>query len=151
MKINGIDVQDADKPLVLNIREADAKTGKKDPAKCAAAKAACRLTGVIEARVFRTRTYLLCADARRKGGKVWIRYMTPGPLRGEIIAFDRGGTFQPDDYMLLAPCNTQVLGSYGSGSDKRPKRGKRMKPYHVLKGIREEGPRGGRGANVSIR
>jgi hypothetical protein len=132
MKLDGIEVRDAIRPCVLKINKADANSGQKDPSTCAAAKAACRVGNVVEARIYRTRSYLLI-------GKSWVRYATPGALRVELIAFDRGGRFDPGEYVLeTLPANKQI------GMEKRrkptgPKRQKRMAP-HVIRGIRPRAP-----------
>lgn len=139
MSIDGIIVEDGKKPLVLNIKEADCKTGKRDPAGCAAAKAACRVDGVLEARVYRTRTYLL---TQKNGKKSWQRYITPDAIRNELIAFDRGGTFEPDDYTLAVVSESQRLGvNRGKPPAKTGKRSGINSP-HVVKGIRPVGPKG---------
>lgn len=139
MTIDGIEVEDATKPLILHIREADCKSGKKDPSGCAAAKAACRIDGVIEARVYRTRTYLLMQS---KGKKVWKRHNTPNSIRNELIAFDRGGSFEPDDYTLGIVGVSERLGATaGRLPVKGGKRSGRNAP-HVVKGIRPLGPKG---------
>ena len=142
MKIDGIEVHDADKPLLLHIRNTDTKTGKKNPSDCAAAKAAKRERGVLEARVFRSRTYLL-KERTSPGGKtkkVWERYITPDALKGEIIAFDRGGEFEPDDYELQAPTKSQRLGAFVDGGS-RGKTKKKFRPPHTVKNIRPLGPK----------
>jgi hypothetical protein len=141
MKLEGIEVEDANTDLLLNIRDTDTKTGQRDPANCAAAKASCRIRGVEEARVFRARVYLKFTKA--SGKKVWRRYLTPDALRGEIIAMDRGGQFEPDDYLLKAPMKSTRLGAYkptGPRSGRRPSR--RKPPAHVVKNIRPYGPSG---------
>lgn len=140
MKIDGIEVEDAKKPVVLHITKRDATSGQKDPKSCAAAKAACRLEGVLEARVYRGRTYLLFRLAN--GKKIWRRYHTPISLRTEITAFDRGGAFEPDDFELKPLTASQLLGAKPPGAQSGPRATKR-KPHHVIKGIREHGPRSG--------
>jgi hypothetical protein len=142
MKYEGYTVHDATKSVLLHIRPVDATSGQKDPATCAAAKSACRLPGVVEARVYRTRTYLL--KKNKRGQKHWERYITPQALRGEMISFDRGSFFDPGDYSLRAPGKTAALGSqynryreHGSTGKKKPR-----SKAHVVKGIREHGPRG---------
>jgi hypothetical protein len=136
MRINGIPVQDADEPLVLHIRTPDTKTGAKDPEKCAAAKAACRIPGVILAKVYRTRTYLLKGSGK---ARFYTRYLTPDSLRSEIVAFDRGGTFAPGDYELPAPPKSMKIGAKGRGAPTGPHR-KLHRPPHVVTGIRPRGP-----------
>ena len=139
MKIQGIEVVDADKPVVLHIRDADTKTGKKDPEKCAAAKAACRIPGVVEARVYRTRTFLLMQN--KQGKKQWKRYQTPDSIRNEVIAFDRGGSFEPDDYVMKPVAERDRLGATYKRYKPGKRKGKRPTP-HVVKGIRPLGPHG---------
>lgn len=141
MKIDGIEVRDATRPVVLHIRDADARSGKKDPGNCAAAKAACRIEGVIEARIYRTRSYLLMQDSRTEK-KFWKRFNTPGAIRNELIAFDRGGTFQPDDYQLGVITPNERIGSERTrGAPTGPKKSKRPTP-HIVKGIRAPAPKG---------
>jgi hypothetical protein len=142
MKLLGIEVRDATKPVLLRIRPADTKTGKKDPEACAAAKAAKRLRGVLEARIYRTRSYLLHRNSKGPG-KHWKRYITPASIRTEIVSFDRGAEFDPGDYRLRPIGNSGKLGSYKkhkeTGTGK--KHGRRSLP-HIVRGIREQGPKG---------
>lgn len=92
--IDDTPVVDADKPVTLQITQADCKRGsKKDPSKCAAALALKRATGCDECRV-----HIACAYLRF--GDKWIRYATPPSLKAEIISFDRGGGFYPGDFRL---------------------------------------------------
>lgn len=87
-------VVDADKPVTLQITQADCKRGsKKDPSRCAAALALKRATGCDECRVHIACTYLRFGDK-------WLRYATPPSLKAEIISFDRGGGFYPGDFRL---------------------------------------------------
>jgi hypothetical protein len=92
--IDGKPVVDADKPVTLQITQADCKRGsKKDPTRCAAALALKRATGCDECRVHIACTYLRFGDK-------WLRYATPPSLKAEIISFDRGGGFYPGDFRL---------------------------------------------------
>lgn len=85
-----------------------------------------------------------------------MRYFTPEALRTEIVAFDRGGTFQPGEYELKAPTEAQTEEgrkryNKGSGSDtsrnvttaKRTKRSQRIKvaaiKRHNVAGVRPKG------------
>jgi hypothetical protein len=87
-------VVDADKPVTLQITQADCNRGsKKDPTRCAAALALKRATGCDECRVHIACTYL-------RFGEKWLRYATPPSLKAEIISFDRGGGFYPGDFRL---------------------------------------------------
>ena len=115
INLDGIEVRDGTGEIIIHITKRDAVTGRGKPDDCAAAKACCRLDGVIEARVYRTRTFLL-----RKSGnkKFWERYRTPDAIRNELIAFDRGGRFEPDDYRMT-PCAAQSAAGRASALEKR--------------------------------
>jgi ribosomal protein L16/L10AE len=137
MKIDGLKVVDAVKPMILKITNDDcAKGNKKKAGSCAAARALCRSAKVEEARVHIGRVYV------KAEGK-WTRYMPSPALRSEIIAFDRGGKFEPGEYKLAAlqpsvRANTRKkrkqkpLSQRLDGS--RPQ--KRLKP-HIVSGIRD--------------
>ena len=133
MKIGGGAVIDAIEPLPITITKNDVRSGaKKNANSCAAAQAICR-AGFTEARVHAARTYV-----RRPDGK-WMRYATPLALRAEIVAFDRGGIFEPGDYALHPIQPSQTIGqrakrkNYHNGKVRRdaPKR-----KNHVTTGIR---------------
>lgn len=136
MKINGLPVVDTDQKLPLQITKRDCSIGSlKEPSSCAAARAICRQPGIKEARVHISRVYVQI-------GKRWIRYMTPDSLRSEIIAFDRGGKFQPGEYTLLP---IQPVARFDAKKKKRVPENrdgsrpqKRLKA-HVVKGIRSHG------------
>ena len=126
MEIRGNKVVDATKDLVLIVMQRDVDfANKKKNHSCAVAKA-CARQEKMEALIHLTRVYL------RNGKDHWTRYILPPSLRGELIAFDRGGTFIPDTYVLLAPTKTTKLGSHSIS-----KRGKdnpnslRKKPAYV--------------------
>src|SRR5882672_10461302 len=93
MEINGKKVVDARTSAKIAITDHDVKDGaNKNPSGCAAALAAKRdVKDCISARVHIGRVYIEMPTR-------WVRYMTPESLRTEIIAFDRGGTFQPGQY-----------------------------------------------------
>lgn len=98
MEINGKRVVDATSKTTIHITKRDATEGdNKNPSGCAAARAAKRdIPECISARVHVGRIYV---EYKTK----WVRYFTPDRLRTEIIAFDRGGSFEPGDYTLLPP------------------------------------------------
>lgn len=123
--IEGLPVRDAKKPILLHITDSDVKKGKvKNPGSCAAAVACKRELGASEAHVHKTRTYL------RFNGH-WVRYMTPGSLQAEIVAFDRGGTFEPGEHRLgKMPTHRNTK----TGPKKR--RGRKKQGYHVVQNIR---------------
>jgi hypothetical protein len=137
MKLDGTNVRDAVRSCVLKINKADANSGQGNPATCAAAKAACRVAHVVEARIYRTRSYLLVENT--SGGRCWVRYGTPGALRIELIAFDRGGTFDPGEYVLETLPDNKHIGQERHSKPAGPKRKKRAAP-HVIRGIRPRAP-----------
>ena len=95
MEIAGKKVVDARKPVTINSTPRDVATGdNKNPSACAAARAARHsIPECISARVHIGRVYIEQKDK-------WVRFNTPDSLRAEIIAFDRGGSFQPGEYVL---------------------------------------------------
>jgi hypothetical protein len=138
MKIDGVPVEDAAKPVKLHITKADVNKGNnKDPGGCAAAQACMRELGAEAARVHIGRTYL-------KLGKKWVRFHTPPALRSEIIAFDRGGTFEPGEY-YLAPMQPTKKAGKRQGSKAGDRRATRKAPakarakHHTVTGIRAHG------------
>lgn len=143
MKIAGTEVEDANRKLVLKISREDVKAGAlKKADSCAAAKALCRQEGCEAARVHFSRAYI------KKGGK-WLRFFVPPALRNEVLAFDRGGKFEPGEYTLTPVQPTVRLGAnkhyrdpernlsinkhHGPKAGTRPKR---KKAYHVVSGVR---------------
>ena len=98
MEINGKKVIDATRKATIHITQTDTVKGAtKDPGACAAARAAKRdIADCLSARVHIGRVYVEHKDK-------WVRYFTPDALRTEIIAFDRGGTFQAGTYDLKPP------------------------------------------------
>lgn len=138
MKINGVEVKDADEKLVVKITKDDVRKGSlKNANACAAANALCRQEHCDEARVHFSRAYI-------RKGKKWLRFGVPPALRNEIIAFDRGGTFEPGEYILSPVQPTVRLDRptpkrYDNVKVKahRPGAGNRVKrPYHVASGVR---------------
>lgn len=134
MTINGLKVVDAKKSIHLVITKGDVKKGKvKDPSGCAAAVACRRALKAHEARVHIGRTYL------RFNGK-WERYHTSPALRAEIVAFDRGGVFEPGIYTLQKMQPSKKSGKrQGAEKWRTGGRGKKRGRYHILTNIRPMG------------
>ena len=137
MKINGQEVLDAKKELVVRILSGDVRAGKiKDPHHCAAAESLMRsVPNCTSARVHLARTYL-------KIGKQWFRFETPHSLRSEVVAFDRGGMFRPGEY-ILKPISNYEMKKRGKAHGKAPAKKadrkpspKKRHPYHVVKDVR---------------
>lgn len=142
MKVKGVRVVDATKPLRLSITDEDCKYGnKKEHHTCAAAVALLRQGEGAEVRVHVSRAYV-------KRGRKWVRYKVPASMRAEIIAFDRGGTFSPGEF-VLSPVQDSVKLGKPKAKDYRPYKTKRpgytriKQPYHSVPGIRERMPNRG--------
>lgn len=122
--LDGIPIIDATKSIKLAITAADIKAARsKAPDLCAAALACKRQFRATEARVYLSRTYV------RTNGK-WVRYFTPHSLKQEIIALDRGGTFEPGEFKLYRPHPSVLSGASGQGGN----HGKKKKPTQAGKG-----------------
>lgn len=137
MQIDGTKVVDAKKPLTLHITTGDVKKGaNKNPSSCAAAQACLKLPGVTQARVHIATTYIKVHDK-------WLRFRTPGALRSEIVAFDRGGKFEAGEYTLkpMPPALKLGTGAKGSDTSKNKPRSakKKARSYHHVKGLRPRG------------
>jgi hypothetical protein len=129
MDIRGSSVEDATQDMMLKVTNSDIKGAtKKAPSKCAIARA-CKRQENVEAIIHITRVYL------RNGGKNWVRYILPKALRGEIIAFDRGGKFLPGEFVLMAPKNQEKLGSIRRKVRSNKRATLRRKPVY-MSGIR---------------
>lgn len=146
MKIKGAPVKDATRELHIQITDRDVKEGaKKNATSCAAAHALVR-TGVCDqARVHVNRTYI------KKGDK-WLRFKTPPALRSEIVAFDRGGSFEPGEYKLMPLSPSQKTGikrKHDAAMPERSRKSKGIKPPqkrkpHITTGVRQRFNAGGR-------
>jgi hypothetical protein len=138
MRIAGIPVVNAKNKVKITITPNDVKNGDtKDPAACAAARACMRDLHATEARVHIGRTYL-------KIDEKWHRFQTSKSLRTEIVAFDRGGKFEPGEY-TLNPISKYEHGRTRKGFTPHKDRKytgkikKNKKSYHVVTGIRPHG------------
>ena len=133
--IDGLPVFDAKKPIKMTVTKADCKNGNpKYPDTCAAARCLMRELHASEVRVHLSRVYVKTTPDK------WIRFVTTKPLRTEIIAFDRGGTFAPGDYHLSA-----VRDSIRSGTKRKkpvrrtgthPQRARSNRQRHVVSDVR---------------
>jgi hypothetical protein len=131
-QIDGYPVVDADEPLVLEVKQLDVKRGEpQTPECCAIARACKRSLEIIEARVHLSRTYL-----RTSNGE-WLRYFTPQSARTEIVAFDRGGGFQPRTFVFPAPPLGNRLGDRAGYQERSHKRtNKKRTPAYHMEGLR---------------
>lgn len=146
MEINGKRVVDASKPATVVITPRDiAKGDNKNPSGCAAAMAAKHsIEGCLSARVHIGRVYI-------EQDKKWVRYNTPDSLKQEIIAFDRGGSFAPGEYVLrpVSAAETPAgrrnangprgSGTTGAARNRRKKLMVAKIKRHEVSGIRPKG------------
>jgi hypothetical protein len=134
--IDGLPVVDAKRPLKLKITAGDiakAADSTKEPDRCAVARACYRELHVKEARIHLGRIYLRTNDHN------WVRYKTPPELRTEIIAFDRGGRFQPQEVVIKPVSPKEQKGGHTGGpmpprAQRKP--GKPRRPYHRVEDVR---------------
>jgi hypothetical protein len=104
MKFKGLPVFDATEPMLFSVTKRDiSRGGIKEPGSCAIALACKRECHSKDVRIHLTYSYILETDH-------WVRYRTPGCISREIIAFDRGGTFEPGEYTLLVPFKSDRVG-----------------------------------------
>ena len=121
-------VANAKKSVTLHITDGDInKAKRKNAGGCAAALACRRQLHAVEARVHLGRTYV------RRNGK-WVRYLTSQALRSELIAFDKGGKFEPGDYILYRMQPAKSTGRHYGGPKRKNK--KRTNVYHKTVGVR---------------
>jgi hypothetical protein len=131
MEIDGLPVKNGSKRISLNITKGDiGRADRKKPDQCVIARCLRRSLHVKEARVHLGRVYLWLNDAE------WIRYITPPPLRSEIIAFDRGGTFEPGEFALLPPSASRRTGQEQGTKTRTKGAGKTRAPPHVVTNVR---------------
>lgn len=129
-EIDGLPVIDAKRDVTLHISKADvSKASIKAPNSCAIAQSCLNKKGVKEARIHLSRAYLRMNDNN------WVRFIVPASARSEIVAFDRGGTFSPGNYVLSAPPPSARLGDTERKRNTGPRRTKRKK-YHIITDVR---------------
>ena len=138
MKVKAIDgkpVLDAKRAITLTITPNDiAKADRKEPVDCAVARACRRELHAKEARVHLGRVYVRMNEGN------WQRFLTPKALRSEIIAFDRGGSFEPGTFVLSAPTPSKVATGKRRGGKTPIKKARRVtgakRVRHVVTDVR---------------
>lgn len=129
-KINQLPIINAKRPLKIEITPRDIKSAnRKNPSSCVVSQACKGMEHIEEIRTHLSRTYVRSNEGN------WVRYITPRALRDEIIAFDRGGSFEPGTYVLEAPPKSKSTGKQ-QGSKKRTKTGKKRRSAHVISNVR---------------
>jgi hypothetical protein len=95
--LDGLPIYDATAPIILRVISTDIRSQvRKDPENCAIAKACVRELECERARVHLSRTYVKFKDRDH-----WLRYVTSGAARTEMVATDKGGSFAEGSYTLL--------------------------------------------------
>jgi hypothetical protein len=130
MKINGLPVFDAREPISFSVTKRDIdRGGVKLPDSCAIAVACKREFHSKDVRIHLTYSYLLEKDH-------WVRYRTPNCISREIVAFDRGGTFEPGEYTLLVPFKSNRIGGLRRLRKHYNKRLSLKKVIHITANVR---------------
>jgi hypothetical protein len=131
MKIDGLPVRDAKTRLPFQVTNQDIKlAGLKKPESCAIALACKRLKNYGDVRIHMHYAYILKGDH-------WLRYRIPQSVIREIVAFDRGGSFEPGEYALLPPAPSCKLGRINVGQRRSVRTGpKKSRFYHATTNVR---------------
>lgn len=130
-KINLLPIVNAKRKLKIDITPRDIKSAnRKSPSSCVVSQACKGMEHIKEIRTHLSRTYVRSNEGN------WVRYMTPRSLRDEIIAFDRGGSFEPGTYVLEPPPKNREATGKRQGSNKRKKTGRRRRSAHVISNVR---------------
>jgi hypothetical protein len=120
--------------LRVNVTKADIENGQPmNPNACAIARACLReVRNVVAAKVHKGRLYL-----KFEGQARWRRWTVPEYATREIVAFDRGGRFIPQQ-IDFSPPPVLVLARYRP--EKKPRRGPQRKRarMHRTMDVRDE-------------
>jgi len=126
-------VLDADEDVNIEVTKHDSQSkAVKNHEQCAmavACKRAMHLDGVVISRKI---AYLV-------KGKEAVRFIVPQSVSREVVAFDRGATFEPGTYRLVKPGHGSELGYAGGHvrDNEGKANGKKKKgPRHVTANIR---------------
>lgn len=125
---NVTSVEDAEKPIHIEVTPRDVTTSKrKKHAECAMA-VACKRSMSLEGVIIATSTAYLIKDNKA------TRYKVPESVSREIVSFDRGASFEPGKYDLKAPREGHKIGTYGGGTS-HTGTGKHH-PQHITTNVR---------------
>jgi hypothetical protein len=130
---------DAARGVKFKITAGDIRRAKsKDPERCAAALALKRQFGAGKVEVHAARTYVEVGGRRR-------RFATPAALKMETVVLDRGGAFEPGEYVLRpipqsqkAPATRKRAAAFRQGT-KKPKA---RDPRRATPNVRRRAPHG---------
>jgi hypothetical protein len=126
---------DATETVLIEVTKRDVNSElaeRQSPSSCLLARACKRDMEAVQVRVHLTRIYVL-------KDKQWHRFIASRNLETEIVVFDRGGDFQPGQYLLRRPQKSQQLGAARAAPRKPRKSGPHKSPYlprHVFENVR---------------
>lgn len=130
----GLPIMDARKPIQVEVTPTDVRKGSKlEPSSCAFALALKRETHCVEARVFRTVTYVTYKTRI-------VRFHTPEAAARELIVFDRGGAFEAAEYTFRPfPKTLRLRANGGRQKPTGPKKrkGNGTRPHHITAMVRK--------------
>ena len=131
-RIDGQPVTNGHRRIRVKVSAADIKDGAPlNSNSCAIARACIRqVPNVTAAKVHLGRLYLLFAGAAR-----WQRWFVPEYATREIVAYDRGGRFVPQEIDFQPP-PVPILARYRPAKAKRPQ-GKRRRVIHRTMDVRD--------------
>jgi len=135
-RIGGRNVIDSTETIQIEITEQDTQfASRKDHGNCAVARACMKQEGT-DALVHISRVFL-----KMKHKNLWVRYIVRNDLRTEIVAFDRGGNFEPGIFKLYRVQPAKKLGKTTGTNTREGHTAKRKAPT-TLHGVRKLGSRG---------
>ena len=109
--VNGLQCIDATEPLTFTVTKNDvALASRKDHANCVIARSLLKQTG-SDVLICRSRVYV-----KQAYQDVWVRYITRGSMREQLIAFAQGGIFEEGEYSLSPPEPCKRLGQHTGGN-----------------------------------
>lgn len=126
-RIDGEPVKNGMRRLRIDVTKADIEKGQPmNPNACAIARACVRqIKGCVAAKVHKSQLYL-----KYEAQPSWTRLCVPEYATREIVAFDRGGRFVPQE-IDFSPPPVQVLAHYRPAKKTRPKR-RRGRIHHTV-------------------
>ena len=111
--VNGLQCIDATEPLTFTVTKNDvALASRKDHANCVIARSLLKQTG-SDVLICRSRVYV-----KQAYQDVWVRYITRGSMREQLIAFDQGGTLKKENILSVHHSPARNLGNIQEGKRK---------------------------------
>lgn len=125
-------VKDATRAVTIEVTKRDTTSSTVKSHKACAMAVACKRALELDGVVISRRIAYLIKD------NVATRYAVPESVTREVVAFDRGGVFEPGEYKLQKPRPYISLGTSGRAriTGKGKKLGTRGDPHHATANIR---------------